>query len=131
MTCKKGHLLEIEAVNVIKALKEFVEKYDTKHRSRIPSFHDKLLNNNVTLSRSLTTEDITNYWKRYREIFSTKKEKLWDGLLIGLHKYHDILKERHRLNNETECLRRQNEELKRLLETYMVKVVVFFFRLTI
>lgn len=122
VTCSKGHLLKIETANVTKALKEFVDKCAASKAEKASSFNERLTKAHVTLSRSLTNEDVTNYWKRYRDIFSKKKETLWDGLLIGLHKYHDILKERHKLNNETECLRKQNEELRRLLETYMIKV---------
>lgn len=125
VTCKKGHPLEIESVNVTKALREFAEKSRRTDGEQNSSLRDKFPHGKVTsLSRHLTNEDVTLFWKRYRDIFSTTNEKLWDGLLIGLHKYHEILKERHRLNNETKCLKKQNAELKRLLETYVVKVCI-------
>ncbi|XP_043274905.1 dynein regulatory complex protein 1 [Venturia canescens] len=119
VTCKRGHLLEIDSVNVTKALRDFAEKTRRKDEERTPSLRDH--RKVASVSRSLTNEDVSCFWKSYRDIFPSKKEKLWDGLLIGLHKYHDILKERHRLNNETKLLRKQNAELKRLLETYAVK----------
>ncbi|XP_015599307.1 dynein regulatory complex protein 1 isoform X2 [Cephus cinctus] len=122
VSCKKGHLLDIHPAYVMKALKEFVAKYHVIRRGEAtPSFQTRLTQEKLTVSRNLTVEDVTEFWRRYRDIFSTKKEKLWDGLLIGLHKYHEILKERHRLNLETKRLRRQNAELRRLLEIYMLK----------
>jgi hypothetical protein len=36
-------------------------------------------------------EDVTTFWKRFREIFSPQQEKLWDGLLTGLQRYHRVL----------------------------------------
>jgi 3-hydroxy-3-methylglutaryl CoA synthase len=44
-----------------------------------------------TVSRIISTEDITTFWKRFREIFSPQQEKLWDGLLTGLQRYHRVL----------------------------------------
>jgi hypothetical protein len=44
-----------------------------------------------TVSRLLSTQDVTAFWTRFREIFSPQEEKLWDGLLIGLQMYHRIL----------------------------------------
>ncbi|XP_012279027.1 dynein regulatory complex protein 1 [Orussus abietinus] len=120
--CDKGHLLEIQALSVSKALKEFIARFHTVKRGQVPpTFQAKLTNEKLTISRALTVQDVTEFWRRYRDIFSSKKEKLWDGLLIGLHKYHEILKERHKLNMETECLRKQNSELHRLLETHTLK----------
>ncbi|XP_063984199.1 dynein regulatory complex protein 1 isoform X2 [Diachasmimorpha longicaudata] len=119
-TCSEGHLLQIHSENVIKALREFVEKYHEAQRAE-DLWKDGKLSQSVTLSRSITEQDMTNYWGKYREIFSGNKEKLWDALLIGLHKYHETLKERQKLRHETDSLRQQNDELRRLLETYKVK----------
>lgn len=35
--------------------------------------------------------DLEDYWNRYLQIFTPDKEKLWDGLLLGLDKYYVIL----------------------------------------
>ncbi|XP_011299599.1 dynein regulatory complex protein 1 [Fopius arisanus] len=120
LTCTIGHLLQIHSENVIKALREFVEKYHEAKRAET-IWGDGKTSQSVTLSRSITAEDMTEYWRRYREIFSRNKEKLWDALMIGLHKYHEILKDRQKLRQETDSLRRQNDELRRLLEPYKVK----------
>ncbi|XP_015112536.1 dynein regulatory complex protein 1 [Diachasma alloeum] len=120
LTCAEGHLLQIHSENVIKALREFVEKYHEAKRAEA-LWNDGKLSQSITPSRSITAQDMTDYWRKYREIFSRNKEKLWDALLIGLHKYHEILKERHKLRHETDSLRQQNDELRRLLDTYKVK----------
>jgi hypothetical protein len=44
-----------------------------------------------TVSRIISTEDVTTFWQRFREIFSPQQEKLWDGLLTGLQRYHRVL----------------------------------------
>ncbi|XP_043476968.1 dynein regulatory complex protein 1 [Leptopilina heterotoma] len=119
VTCDAGHILQIQVTHVIRALTEFLEKYHSIQKGEsTPDFKEKLINQKFTISRNIQTEDITKFWGRYREIFNEEKETLWDALLIGLNKYHDILKERHKLNEETESLRQQNSELHRLLKTY-------------
>ena len=112
-------MYEIQVTYVIKALKEFIEKYNiVKNGEAPPTFKEKLIEKKFSISRNIVTDDVTKFWERYREIFNEMRECLWDAVLIGLNKYHEILKERHKLNAETESLRRQNSELRRLLETY-------------
>jgi hypothetical protein len=43
------------------------------------------------VSRIISAEDVTTMWKMFREIFSSQQEKLWDGLLTGLQRYHNVL----------------------------------------
>ncbi|KAG8034601.1 hypothetical protein G9C98_007677 [Cotesia typhae] len=123
LTCDKGHLLDIKSTNVIKALREFVEKYSKVTRDLSDNFKQEkvLADNKIVLSRCISEKDIIEYWRRYREIFDDKKEKLWDAMIIGLQKYHDILKERHKLMGDIEGIQRQNAELRRLLESCRVK----------
>ncbi|GAB1866000.1 UPF0407 protein CG10958 [Camponotus japonicus] len=121
LLCDKGHLLEIETMFVTKALREFVERYHFVKWKEPRAFQEKLIEKKTVVSRNMTIQDVTNFWKRYTEIFPAKKERLWDGLLIGLKKYHKVLKERHQLNVEMESLRRQNAELRRLLKTYIIQ----------
>lgn len=125
LLCDKGHLLEIETTFVTRALREFVERYHFVKWKEMPqTFEEKLIEKKTVVSRNITIQDVTNFWKRYSEIFPAKKERLWDGLLIGLKKYHKVLKERHQLNVEIESLRRQNAELRRLLKTYIIQVTL-------
>lgn len=114
-----GHVLEIHVKYIIRGLTEFLEKYHSIKKDESPrDFKEKLIERKFTISRNILAEDVMKFWNKYREIFNEEKETLWDALLIGLNKYHNILKERHKLNDETELLRRQNAELHRLLKTY-------------
>lgn len=124
LVCDKGHLLVIETEFVSNALKDFVERYEFVKQDEASSDDTKTLKEKETVSRNITDEDITMFWNRYRDIFSEDRERLWDNLLVGLKKYYDVLKERHELNIETESLRRQNEELRRLLEKYETEMAL-------
>lgn len=119
VVCDEGHVFQIHVTHVIRALTEFLEKYHSVKKGESPrDFKEKLIERKFTISRNISRDDITKFWGKYREIFNEEKVTLWNALLIGLNKYHDILKERHKLNEETESLRRQNSELHRLLKTY-------------
>ncbi|KAF7997564.1 hypothetical protein HCN44_006135 [Aphidius gifuensis] len=114
--CSKDHVLEIETKHVIKALKEFIEKYHEDIKHEIPQDYKK-----QNTSKNISEKEINEYWKKYENIFTDEKIKLWDGLVDGLHMYRGILKERQKLINETESLYEQNLELCRLLDTYKDK----------
>ncbi|XP_053988810.1 dynein regulatory complex protein 1 isoform X1 [Hylaeus volcanicus] len=119
LVCDKGHLLVIETEFVTNALREFVERYEfIKKEENTIHIAKKVLQVKATVSRNITEEDITEFWHRYKNIFPPEKESLWDNLLIGLKKYYEVLKERHKLNAETESLRKQNAELSHLLKSY-------------
>lgn len=129
LMCDKGHVLQIHAAHVTKVMKEILTKFSAAEEKALLSFEERLKEKKVTISRNLSVEDIKNYWGRYREIFGPEKDKLWDAVLMGLNKYHETLKERHRLCNETESLRKQNAELRHLLESHTpsVSCLDFFF----
>ncbi|XP_076626610.1 dynein regulatory complex protein 1 [Colletes latitarsis] len=119
LVCDKGHLLAINTEFVTNALKEFVERYEfVKKEESVVPIAKRILKVKVTVSRNITDKDITEFWQRYKSIFSADKERLWDNLLVGLKKYYEMLKKRHELNAETEFLRKQNAELSHLLKTY-------------
>ncbi|XP_017788469.1 PREDICTED: dynein regulatory complex protein 1 [Habropoda laboriosa] len=121
LVCDEGHLLAIETKFVSKSLKEFVERYEfVKNEEEFSHTNKK---EKMTVSRSITDKDITEFWQRYQNIFSEDKKRLWENLLVGLKKYHAILKERHQLNSETESLRKQNAEMRRLLSRHMVQLM--------
>lgn len=71
-----------------------------------------------TISRLISADDITLFWKRYRQIFTSDREKLWASLEHGLKIYLKNLKKRDNLDTECEFLRKQNMELKHMLEPY-------------
>ncbi|XP_034182082.1 dynein regulatory complex protein 1 [Osmia lignaria lignaria] len=124
LVCDKGHLLVIETEFVSNALKDFVKRYEFVKQDEASSDDSKILKEKETVSRNITDEDIIMFWDRYRDMFSEDRERLWDNLFVGLKKYYDILKERHELNVETESLRRQNSELRRLLEKYETEMAL-------
>lgn len=79
----------------------------------------RLSNRRDTISRLLSLSDIEAYWSRYLEVFSPMRLRTWNGLYFGMQKYHAILKDRQKVNEEVMSLRRQNVELKQILESYI------------
>nr|CAH8865438.1 unnamed protein product [Trichobilharzia regenti] len=62
----------------------------------------------------------TEYWKKYEEnIVDKETEGIWDNLYVAMERYYTILKNRAKLIRDTESLRRQNIELRHLLQQYM------------
>lgn len=115
-------MLEIQAAHVTKAMREIVSKCSVIEQKEMSSFEERLQEKKYTISRNLTAEDVQNYWSNYRKIFGTQKQKLWDAILIGLNKYHGVLKERHSLCTEIDDLKLQNSELERLLAYHTASV---------
>lgn len=46
----------------------------------------------MTISRYLSEHDIKTYWEKFKLNFSEDRVRVWDALLAGLVKYHEILK---------------------------------------
>ncbi|CAH8616056.1 unnamed protein product [Heterobilharzia americana] len=62
----------------------------------------------------------SEYWKKYEQCIITKEwESVWDSLYVAMERYYNILKYRAKLIHDTEGLRKQNAELRHLLEQYM------------
>lgn len=57
------------------------------------------------------------------EVFSPSRLATWDCLYKGMQKYHVILKDRQKINDEVVKLRKENADLKQLLEGYIAKSV--------
>lgn len=72
-----------------------------------------------TVSRLLSPNDVQQFWKRFENIFTPEKEKVWQSLEYGLSQYLKVLKEREELDNECEFLRNQNAELKHLMQKFV------------
>lgn len=72
-----------------------------------------------TVSRLLAPSDVQKFWKRFENIFTPEKEKVWQSLEYGLSQYLKVLKEREELDNECEFLRNQNAELKHLMQKFV------------
>ncbi|KAK3927976.1 Dynein regulatory complex protein 1 [Frankliniella fusca] len=118
-TCCDLHPLEIDPVYVLQALRNFISNFQQNKLGDLKSIAFLLSQKRNTVSRLLSMEDVDRFWGRYRKAFPKQRERLWEGFLIALNKYHGILSERNKLNNEARALARQNEELRRLLNSYM------------
>ncbi|XP_049772051.1 dynein regulatory complex protein 1 [Schistocerca cancellata] len=120
MDCVLTHHVKINPVYVLKALREFISDFSSKRQQTYVNLESRLSRKRDTVSRLLSTDDVTAYWKKFENIFSPKAIQLWDCLYTGLQKYHCVLRERHRLNVETQQLQHQNTELRRLLRGYIL-----------
>ncbi|XP_077301079.1 dynein regulatory complex protein 1-like [Arctopsyche grandis] len=110
--CKCGHPLDIIPGDALSGIRDFVASMKIRNKS---SQISPTSLNTVLISRSLTEKDVSLYWEKYTNVFSSQKEKLWDNIIIGLNKYLPILQDRHKLHKEVLHLRKQNTELKNLL----------------
>ncbi|CAB0032080.1 unnamed protein product [Trichogramma brassicae] len=117
-TCEFGHVLQIQSAHVTKAMKEIISKLSNAEQKKLLTFEERLREKKYTISRNISEKDVKAFWASYRDLFGTQKEKLWDAILMGLTKYHEVLKERLKLSGEVEALKTQNEELQRLLKSY-------------
>ncbi|XP_038606761.1 dynein regulatory complex protein 1 [Tachyglossus aculeatus] len=61
----------------------------------------------------------TEYWEALPTVIPAAKQKLWDGLVAALEKYHYVLNQRAKLLVETDSLEQQNTELQMLLQQYI------------
>ncbi|KAM3965868.1 LOW QUALITY PROTEIN: dynein regulatory complex protein 1 [Aphomia sociella] len=114
--CPVGHYLEIEPVQVLTALGEFISVFVPPEKKKLYDIMDSVKPPNFsTPSRKITNEEIEQYWTQWKNVFSFEKCRFWDGLLTGLNNYLPILQERERLHEEVVVLRRRNAALRRLV----------------
>ena len=59
------------------------------------------------------------YWSEMAEVIPQNKLNLWDALEPALAKYYDELTERRKLIDQTDNLKKQNSELRMLLQQYL------------
>ncbi|XP_060564284.1 dynein regulatory complex protein 1-like [Ruditapes philippinarum] len=104
----------IHGNEVLKALRSFVDDNRKPQREKGKTSQFKI--------KSLEERDDSGdseYWAKYAQVISQKKERLWDALLEGLEKYSECLNSRSGLITETDALRQQNAELRMLLHQYV------------
>ncbi|XP_030751277.1 dynein regulatory complex protein 1 homolog [Sitophilus oryzae] len=116
--CQYKHSLVISSVYILKALREFVTSYYVKNVG-LPTTGSRLEKKRLTISRLLSEADMNSYWEKFKLNFGEDRVRVWKALLVGLKKYHDILKDRKNICNEVLRLRKENTELKRLLANYL------------
>ncbi|XP_004536331.1 dynein regulatory complex protein 1 homolog [Ceratitis capitata] len=114
--CKNHHLV-VEPVFVLMALNEFTKKQMQQQMS-----YKKFLEENELLSNTIPFdgETIKSFWGKFKDYFPEEKRKLWMTLEHGLNHYVEVLKQRTKLDKECAFLRRQNMELKHLLQKFKV-----------
>ncbi|CAG9788733.1 unnamed protein product [Diatraea saccharalis] len=114
--CPVGHCLEIEPMQVLTALGEFISVFVPPEKKKLYDLLDSVKPPNFdTPSRKLKTDEIDQYWAQWKNMFPPEKDRFWDGLLTGLNNYLPILQERERLHDEVVVLRRRNAALRRLV----------------
>ncbi|KPJ18758.1 Coiled-coil domain-containing protein 164 [Papilio machaon] len=114
--CPVGHLLEIEPMQVLTALNEFMSVFVPPDRKILNDILDSVTPPDFTTpSRRLTPDEIEQYWSQCKNVFSPEKDRFWEGLLAGLNSYLPILQERERLHEEVVELRDRNAALRRLV----------------
>ena len=59
------------------------------------------------------------YWKSIANALGPDSIKIWDALYLGLEKYHEVLSQRQKMIEHNGGLKRQNEELRGLLQKYL------------
>ncbi|CAF0707498.1 unnamed protein product [Brachionus calyciflorus] len=99
---------------VVTALKTFL-KFHHKNEAR----QQKLSKFRLESLDNRDDSGDQQYWKKYENLISPQKEKLWDAMLYSLQKYHGILNKRVQLIDENKLLANQNMELRMLLAQYM------------
>ncbi|XP_054269675.1 dynein regulatory complex protein 1 isoform X2 [Macrosteles quadrilineatus] len=114
-----SHEQSINPVFVLKALREFVEKFQASNQSKKKTTTiGQRKNERKSISQQLTEDDVKMYWEQFRSAFPPDRERLWDCLHLGMQQYHSVLQERHKMSSEIEQLRVQNADLRRLLQKY-------------
>ncbi|CAH4029957.1 unnamed protein product [Pieris brassicae] len=114
--CPVGHPLEIEPMQVLTGLNEYMHIFVPPEKKKLYDILDNLKPPDFTTpSRKLKPEDIVQYWTQWKDIVSSEKERFWDGILTGLNNYLNVLQERDRIHEEVVHLRRRNAALRRLV----------------
>ncbi|XP_067625291.1 dynein regulatory complex protein 1 homolog [Eurosta solidaginis] len=113
----QNHYLVIEPVFVLTALNEF-----TKNQMQKQIDYKAILEENQLKCNTIpfSDDEIKEFWSKFKDYFPKEKRKLWTTLEHGLNHYVEVLKQRTKLDEECVFLRRQNMELKHLLQKFKV-----------
>ncbi|CAG4952000.1 unnamed protein product [Colias eurytheme] len=121
--CPLGHFLEIEPMQVLTALNEYMSIFVPPEKKKLYEILDNLKPPDFsTSSRKLSADEIEQYWAQWKNIFSSEKDRFWDGLLTGLNNYLKILQEREHIHDEVLRLRQKNAALRRLVRGALPKL---------
>nr|XP_026495568.1 dynein regulatory complex protein 1 [Vanessa tameamea] len=114
--CPLGHFLEIESMQVLTALNEFMSAFVPPEKKKLYDILDSVKTPDFgSPSRKLNVEEIEQYWSQWKNLFSSEKDRFWDGLLSGLNNYLTILQDRERIHEDVLQLRQRNAALRGLV----------------
>ncbi|CAK1586986.1 unnamed protein product [Parnassius mnemosyne] len=121
--CPAGHYMEIEPMQVLTALNEFMSVFVPPDKKKLYDILESVKPPDFTTpSRKLSAEEIVQYWNQWKNVFPAEKDRFWDGLLAGLNTYLPILQERERLHDDVVELRMRNAALRRLVRGALPKL---------
>jgi dynein regulatory complex protein 1 len=116
--------LHIDPDNVIGIMEEFTRR--RRERMELPEMSTNQ-NKRKRKAVEAETERIEKerkkdreHWEKLSQVLDEAKLNLWNALYTALSKYYKLLQERQILIEETGMLNQQNEELKTLLNQYLL-----------
>lgn len=120
---EKGSIEDLHDIStelLIKILRKFVEEQNKKAMmEQNESGRKKKVLSTVEKAKDRKRKEEREFWKRMAQIIPESRYKVWGALERGLEKYGEILAKREKLITETEMIRKQNNELRDLLNQYM------------
>ncbi|XP_052850073.1 dynein regulatory complex protein 1 homolog [Drosophila gunungcola] len=110
-----NHYLVMEPALCLHAMNLFTSKM---HKQMYE--HEQSSVHNAVNLIQITDSEIRDFWRQFSACFPASKCKLWKTLEHGLNHYVEVLKMRVQYDAEVVFLRRQNEELRHLLQKFTV-----------
>lgn len=109
-----NHYLVMEPALVLHAMNLYTNQ---KHKQKYGTSSDTSLETELI---PYNEKEIHAFWQQFSDIFPASKTHLWKTLEHGLNHYVEVLKMRVQYDAEVVFLRRQNEELRHLLQKFKV-----------
>ncbi|KAH8296741.1 hypothetical protein KR054_010664 [Drosophila jambulina] len=110
-----NHYLVMEPALCLHAMNLFTSKMHKQMYEHVPG-----TNMNAVNLIQITDSNIRKFWRQFGACFPAAKVKLWKTLEHGLNHYVEVLKLRVQYDKEVVSLRRQNAELRHLLQKFTV-----------
>eukprot|EP00906_Rhabdomonas_costata_P036219 RCo050845 len=107
----------IDPQDVVLALRHFID-FQNKNASLQTSKKNQMLSLEERV-RERRRRAEREFWRRMSSVIPEGSFRLWCALEKGLEKYIVLLQDRGKLIDETDAVRRQNDELRALLNQYM------------
>lgn len=118
-----NHELDLNSANqILPVLKTFImhnSSFSESGSSKDSKISQKSKAKRFTMNGKEWAALDKKYWSEMSEVIPKNKLNLWDALEPALAKYYDELTERRKLIDQTDNLKRQNSELRLLLQQYL------------